>query len=227
MLTLTTMLAHARSLMQDQDSAIPDASLTVLLNEMGNWYQAQYMDHARELTPTAAGLATLSAGTVAADTTPTNINRILSATLVDGAGVTSAGSSATHAPLDRLDVNELYMLRRKSSANGTIRYWAAYRQDGRQAGLEGKWRVLLHPPPSGTAHVALYVDAEWLDLASGTDVADCTPDDAYIVARLAALQGAHILDRSGAKIQQIADLIPLHIREAMGVHERAMKARVV
>lgn len=234
MMTLAQMEAHVRYLVEDRDSVLSQANeVWPLINEAGSFYSSLFGITVARLQGTESGGTAV--GTAIVDETTinfpfyesnrTDIAKILSISR-EFPGILDASLYQEGNPMERLTVQELYYLRAiEGTTSGIPKWWAAWRQ-AFSGSLGGTWKIVIHPPPSNVGYtLSAKVELEWVDGLSGTDVPNVSIEDGYAICRLAAIQCAHILGRPRAFIQAMKQLLPAHVKSALGVVERQLAPR--
>jgi hypothetical protein len=203
------MIAHVRHLTRDLDSAVSDADITTLINDAGHHFYALSGTRTQRLSSTQIADTTFS---IPVSATYPRVLAVLRA---------PASGSFSGYPMTRVSVEKLYWMRREYGVEvGTPTHWAMYRIAGSTARIQ----MLVYPVSNGSTDLYLVVENEWPDL-SGVQTPPVNPEAAYVVARLAAIQCAHVLGRDDKFIKGISDLLPLEFKSLLGIKERKLAPR--
>lgn len=215
MLQLVDMRAHVRHLVQDTDTALLAADIDTLINEAGNWWHTTYTDRVLRRSATLMFGSSFGSAVYFKSTLQVSDAKLLGMNLETGAGLTDG------TPLEWKQPGDIYRMRLVSTATGTPRYWAAYREGGNS----GRWVVLIHPASATGAPISAVVESQWTDLTDDTDTPDVGVEAAYAISRIAAVQCAPLLGRPPDIIAAIAQLIPEHVKARLGMLERQLQPR--
>lgn len=224
-ITLAEMRAHARLLLQDNDPGgaygLTDSRLNELINEA-------YIDYMAETDQSVVDVATIDLDG-AGDYAPTltddarTVRRWLRAKLDDPSYLVSPGVGGV--VLERLEPNELRTLRSAGAtavaSSGDPRYWSLEQVGG--YGPES-WTVSVYPDQSPVT-VTLYGELHPAKLQLDADVPNLPATEARWVARMAAVRGAVLLNRSPAFVAALAADLPKNIAIATNISDQYMNPR--